>query len=180
MRLPLSQHLFFHKKFVNSKKLKSFSLYTPDTSITCKPRLTLLLVSIMTSFNHENLLQKIAEQNEIIKNYAAQIEALEIENSSLQQENKLLQTLPDELRVKEFELNDMKDELENALDMVSVYERQTLPDVVSEISQPEETEETYDENEDISEEKMKRYRILHKELQELIDYNDCCGGFDFY
>ena len=131
----------------------------------------------MTSFNHENLLQKIAEQNEIIKNYAAQIEALEIENSSLQQENKLLQTLPHELRAKEFELNDMKDELENALDMVSVYERQTLPDVVSEISQPE---ETYDENEETSEEMMKRYRILHKELQQLIDYNDCCGGFDFY
>ena len=149
----------------------------------------------MTSFNHEKLLEKIAEQNKIIKNYAAQIEALENyaaqiealeienyslqqENKSLQQENKLLQTLPDEIRAKEFELNDMKDELENALDMVSVYERQTLTDVVSEISQPD--TEMYDENEETSEEKMKIYRILHKELQQLIDYNDCCGGFEFY
>lgn len=79
----------------------------------------------MTSFNQENLLEKIAEQNEIIKNYAAQIEALQMKNYSLQQENK--QTL-DEIRAKEFELNDMKDDLDEALDMVSVYERQTLPD----------------------------------------------------
>jgi len=125
----------------------------------------------MTSFNQENLLEKIAEQNKIIKNYAAQIEALEIENyslrgenKSLQQENKLLQTLPDELRAK--------DQLDNALD---IYDQQTLPDFVSEISEPD--TEMYDENEETSEEMMKRYRILHKELQQLIDYNDCCGGF---
>ena len=91
--------------------MKYFSLNTPHTSLThpdlnCKP-LDTSIDSIMTSFNHENLLEKIAEQNEIIKNYAAQIEALEIENYSLQQENKLLQTLPDELRAKE-----MKDQLD--------------------------------------------------------------------
>ncbi len=119
-------------------------------------------------------MEKIAEQNKIIKNYAAQIEALEIENyslqqenKSLQQENKLLQTLPDELPAK--------DPLDNALDL---FDQEMLTDVVSEISQPD--TEMYDENEETSEEMMKRYRILHKELQQLIDYNDCCGGFVFY
>lgn len=90
----------------------------------------------MTSFNQENLLEKIAEQNEIIKNYATQIETLQMKNYSLQQENK--QTL-DELRAKEFDMTEMKDDLDEALDMVSVYERQTLPDFVPDM-------ETNDEN----------------------------------
>ena len=120
--------------------MKYFSGYIQGISNTpCKQQTTLdtfIQVSIMTSFNQENLLEKIAEQNEIIKNYATQIETLQMKNYSLQQENK--QTL-DELRAKEFDMTEMKDDLDEALDMVSVYERQTLPDFVPDM-------ETNDEN----------------------------------
>jgi predicted nuclease with TOPRIM domain len=127
--------------------------------------------------------KKITEQNEIIKKYMAQNEALQTDYQAIQADYQAIQADYQAIQAdyQELQMQEQKLRIDHqklkidyhALqqDNQSLY-RQTLPDFV-----PETNHENIEES---PEQRRKRFDRIRLEIKQLIDYNDCCGGGDFY